>query len=86
MKLQLNSKISDVLIAAYLIGMLFFRFNLESSLQGNYVVSILFGAMTLFFIYFLINKKVLNPTYFGLFKKKPLTRQQKKKEAVKMNN
>jgi len=78
MKIQLNSTLSDVFIAIYLIGMLFFRFNIEASLQGNYVVSILFGAMTLFLVYFLITKKVLNPTYFGLFKKKSLTRQQRK--------
>ena len=89
MKIQLNSTLSDFLIAIYLIAMLFFRFRIETNFQGNYVVSIFFGAMTLFFVYLLINKKVLNPTYFGLLEKKPLTRQQRKKiknEELRMKN
>jgi len=50
MKIQLNNTLSDLFIAAYLIAMLFFRFHIERSFQGNYVVSIFFGAMTLFFV------------------------------------
>ena len=79
MKIQLNSKISDICIAIYLIGMLYYRFQIETSLEGNYVVSILFGVMTLFFLYFLISKKVLNPTYFGLLKKES-TRASRRRE------
>lgn len=78
MKLQLNSKVSDIIITIYLLAMLFFRFQIESRFQGKYIVSIFFGVMTLFFLYFLVQKKVLNPDFFGLLKKKKLTRQQRR--------
>ncbi len=78
MKLQLNSKVSDIIITLYLIAMLFFRFQIENQFQGKYIVSIFFGVMTLFLLYFLVQKKVLNPDFFGLLQKKKLTRQQRR--------
>lgn len=79
MKIQLNSKISDICIALYLVAMLFYRFQIERHFEGKYIVSIFFGVMTLFFLYFLISKKILNPTYFGLLKKKD-TRASRRRE------
>lgn len=71
---QLNSKTSDIIIAIYLIAMLFFRFQIESQFRGKYMISIFFGIMTLLFLYALIKNKILNPTYFGLMKKSTVKR------------
>lgn len=78
MKLQLNSKVSDILIALYLGFMLFFRFQIEDAFRGQYLVSSFFGLLTLLLVWFLVKKKVLNPTYFGLLKEKAPSRQQKR--------
>ncbi|MFK7980672.1 MAG: hypothetical protein AB8G86_11875 [Saprospiraceae bacterium] len=78
MKFQLNSKISDIIITLYLMAMLFFRFQIEDAFRGQYLVSSFFGLLTLLLIWFLVKKKVLNPTYFGLLKEKAPNRQQQR--------
>lgn len=74
MKFQFNSKISDIIITLYLMAMLFFRFQIENQFRGKYMISMLFGVMTLFFLYVLIKNKILNPNYFGLLKKPTVRR------------
>lgn len=68
-KLQLNSTLSDSFIALYLFAFLFFRFQIENQFQGRYLISLLFGGLTLFFLWVMIKKKILNPNYFGLLGK-----------------
>mgnify|MGYP000253524142 CR=1 FL=1 len=78
MKLQLGSKASDIIIALYLGAMLYFRFQIEDAFRGQYLVSSFFGLLTILLIWFLVKKKVLNPTYFGLLKEKEPSRQQRR--------
>ncbi|MEM6965544.1 MAG: hypothetical protein AAF573_12305 [Bacteroidota bacterium] len=66
MKLQLGKKVSDVIVAIYLVFTLFVRFLLEPQLQGRYVLSILLGAFGLLFLWALVKSKFLNPGWFGL--------------------
>ena len=68
--LQLGSKASDIFVAVYIIGFLLFRLTIEDQFGGRYVLSMFFGIVTLLFLWALIQNKILNPTYFGLFDKK----------------
>ena len=81
MKLQLSPFISDIFITLYLITFLFFRFSIENQFRGKYMISILFGGMTILFLWAMIKKKFLNPNYFGLLNStKPSSRK------IKSNN
>ncbi len=69
MKLQLGPKASDIFVAIYLGITLLGRFLLEPQLQGRYLVSMILGAFALLFLWALTKSKIINPTFFGLWKK-----------------
>jgi len=85
MKFQLGSKASDIFITIYLVCFLCFRFSIENQFRGKYSISMLFGVMTLLFLYALIKNKILNPDYFGLMRKKDTrsSRRRANKEQAK---
>ena len=68
MKFQLNSVLSDIFIAVYLLATLWLRFALESQLNGNVLISLLLGGFALLFLWAMIKSKFLKPTFFGLIK------------------
>ena len=71
MKLEINPKNSDIIIAVYVVVTLFIRFKFE---HNNYAVSpglsIVFGLCGVAIIWSLIKLKILNPNWFGLFDSK----------------
>lgn len=71
MKLEINPKVSDVIIAIFVVVTLYLRFKFE---HNNYAVSpglsIVFGLCGVAIIWSLIKLKILNPNWFGLFQSK----------------
>lgn len=65
----MNALLSDIFIAVYLIATLFLRFYIEPQLQGNFIISMIFGLFALLFLWALIKSKLLNPNYFGLLER-----------------
>jgi len=70
MKLQIKPLTSDILISAYIIITLFFRFKLENSTTISPLNSIFIGGSFVVIIWALIKLKILNPNWFGLFNSK----------------
>ncbi|MCB9284484.1 MAG: hypothetical protein H6563_10455 [Lewinellaceae bacterium] len=70
MKLQLGQKASDVFVVLYVGGTLLIRFLLEPQLKGHFLVSIGIGAFALLFLWALAKSRLINPSWFGLIKKK----------------
>lgn len=85
-KLQLSPLLSDIFISVYLFAFLFFRFQIESHFRDRYIISILFGGLTLLFLWVMVKKKFLNPNYFGLLKSKKLTRSQIRSKNKALSN
>ncbi len=72
MKLRLNPLASDIVISAYILISLYFRFKLENETPISPMNSIVIGLCFVTIIWVLIKLKVLNPNWFGLFdSKKP---------------
>lgn len=69
-KLAFSPLVSDILISAYILITLFYRFKLENSTVVSPLNSIFLGLSFVVLIYALIKLKVLNPNWFGLFDKK----------------
>jgi Mn2+/Fe2+ NRAMP family transporter len=69
-RLRLNGITSDVLISAYVVITLFFRFKLESETTVEPIESLVMGLCFVVMIWVLIKLKVLNPNWFGLFNAK----------------
>jgi len=61
---------ADILITIYLLGTLFLRIIAEPALEAHPFISIGVGVVLLAFLWSLIKTKVLEPNYFGFFKKK----------------
>ena len=70
MKLQLGKKASDIFVVLYIGGTLFLRFMLEPQLRGHFLVSTGVGAFALLFLWALAKSRIINPSWFGLVKKK----------------
>lgn len=66
---SLGPKTSDFTIGIFLVLTLFLRFQIESSLQGFWMISLFIGVLPLLLIYSLIRNKILNPGFFGLYKR-----------------
>ncbi|MCB0636407.1 MAG: hypothetical protein KDC54_07300 [Lewinella sp.] len=64
----LGPKVSDWIVTVYVIATLYLRFMLEPQLNGHFLVSIALGAFALLFLWALVKSKVLNPTFFGMYK------------------
>ena len=68
MKVEVNPRVSDIIIAIYVVVTLYIRFKYE---HNNYAVSpglsIVFGLCGVAIIWSLIKLKILNPNWFGLF-------------------
>jgi Mn2+/Fe2+ NRAMP family transporter len=69
-RFQLNPMTSDVLISAYVLVTLFFRFKFEHQTVVNPLESVVMGACFVIIIWALIKLKILNPNWFGLFNSK----------------
>ncbi len=70
MKLSLKPQHSDVFISIYVLLVLYLRFKFENN---NHAISqgllIVFELCSVAFLWSLIKLKILNPNWFGLFKK-----------------
>ena len=77
MKLQIGKTASDIIVAVYLGATLLIRLFLEPQLKDHLIVSLLLGIFGLFFLWALINSKILNPNYFGLLESKSPRRKRK---------
>lgn len=69
-RLQLNGLTSDIIISAYVVITLFFRFKLESATATGPLESMVTGLCFVVIIWALIKLKFLNPNWFGLFNSK----------------
>lgn len=69
-QLRLNGMTSDILISAYVVITLYFRFKLESKTATGPVESLVMGACFVVILWVLIKLNILNPNWFGLFKSK----------------
>ncbi|OZV68686.1 hypothetical protein [Winogradskyella aurantia] len=69
-RLQLNGITSDVLISAYVVITLYFRFKLESEIATGPIESLVMGLCFVIIIWVLIKLKFLNPNWFGVFNSK----------------
>lgn len=65
---RLGPKTSDWAIAVFLTATLFLRLVLEPSLRGFWLVSLFIGVLPLVFLWALIRNRVLNPSFFGLWR------------------
>ena len=64
-KLELGEKISNVLVAIYILVTMYVRFLIEPQLNGNLLVSLGLGAFALLFLWALIKSKFLNPSFWN---------------------
>lgn len=69
-RLRLNGITSDILISAYVVITLYYRFKLESETATGPIESLVIGLCFVVMIWVLIKLKVLNPNWFGLFNTK----------------
>ena len=65
---SLTPKASDIFVLIYILGTLFFRFAIESQLNGHLLASFGIGAFALLFLWALNKSGYIQPTWFGLFK------------------
>ena len=70
MKLKLGPLTSDIIIVIYAVVTLYFRFKLENESNISTVNSLVIGLSFVLIIWVLIKLKILNPSWFGLFKNK----------------
>lgn len=70
MKFSLSPMVSDIFIVVYAAVTLYLRFKLEHDMVLSTTSSLMVGGIFVFIIYVMIKTKVLNPNWFGLFKKK----------------
>ncbi|MEM0993755.1 MAG: hypothetical protein AAF847_13890 [Bacteroidota bacterium] len=68
MKFRLGKIASDIFVTFYVLLTLFFRFQLEAQLQGQFLLSIALGAFALLFLWALYRIGFIQPTWFGLHK------------------
>ncbi|MEM6698896.1 MAG: hypothetical protein AAF599_10900 [Bacteroidota bacterium] len=68
MKFKLNGIASDLFVTFYVMATLFFRFQLESQLNGSFLVSIALGGFALLFLWALHKVGFIQPSWFGLYK------------------
>lgn len=69
-RLRLNGITSDILISAYVVITLYYRFKLESETATGPIESLVIGLCFVVMVWVLIKLKVLNPNWFGLFNTK----------------
>lgn len=69
-KLSFGPLASDIIISAYILITLFYRFRFENSTNLSPINSLFLGASFIVIIWALIKLKVLNPNWFGLIKTK----------------
>ena len=70
MKLQIKPLASDIIISIYIIATLYLRFKYEAQFQISPINSLVMGFSFILLIWALINLKILNPNWFGLFNSK----------------
>jgi hypothetical protein len=70
MKLKLGPLTSDIIIVIYAVVTLYFRFKLENESNISTLNSLVIGVSFVLIIWVLIKLKILNPSWFGLFKNK----------------
>jgi hypothetical protein len=69
-RLRLNGTTSDILISAYVVVTLYFRFKFENASPTGVLESIVMGLCFVVILWVLIKLKFLNPNWFGLFNSK----------------
>jgi hypothetical protein len=69
-RLRLNGATSDILISAYIVVTLYFRFKFENAAATGVLESIVMGLCFVVILWVLIKLKFLNPNWFGLFNSK----------------
>ncbi len=74
MKIRLNAIASDIIISIYGVLTLLYRFLLETTVAVDPITSILIGLSFVVILWVFIKLKVLNPSWFGLFKSKNTSR------------
>lgn len=69
-RLRLNGITSDILISAYVVITLYFRFKFENTTEIGPIESLVMGICFVAIIWVLIKLKFLNPNWFGLLNSK----------------
>lgn len=67
-KLSFSPIASDIIISAYIVITLIYRFQLENTANFSTLNSVFLGLSFIMIIWALIKLKVLNPNWFGLIK------------------
>ncbi|WP_027418110.1 hypothetical protein [Crocinitomix catalasitica] len=70
MKFSLSPLVSDVFILIYITATLYIRFKLENQVALSTLTSVFVGLIFVLILWVMIKTKVLNPNWFGLFKKR----------------
>ena len=63
--IKLGEKLSNVLVAVYILATMYIRFLIEPQLRGNFFVSMGLGLFALLFLWALIKSKFLNPSFWS---------------------
>lgn len=72
MKFRISPFTSDVIISAYVVVTLYFRFKYENQSNITIANSLVIGVCFFVIIWSLIKLKILNPNWFGLFNSKKI--------------
>ena len=62
--IKLGEKLSNVVVALYILLTMYIRFLVEPQLRGNFFVSIGLGLFALLFLWAMIKSKFLNPSFW----------------------
>lgn len=63
--MRIGNMASNIIVAIYILGTLYLRFEIEDQLQGQLLISLGIGAFCILFLWALIKTKVLNPSALG---------------------
>lgn len=70
MKIRFSPLVSDIIISVYVVLTLAFRFYYDQVANDSWGTSLVIGLAFLVILWVLIKAKILQPNWFGLFKKK----------------
>jgi hypothetical protein len=73
-KLSFSPLASDIIISAYILITLIYRFQLENTANISTLNSVFLGLSFIMIIWVLIKLKVLNPNWFGLIQSKNISK------------
>jgi len=73
-KLSFSPLASDIIISAYILITLIYRFQLENTANISTLNSVILGLSFIMIIWVLIKLKVLNPNWFGLIQSKNISK------------